>query len=96
MECARCGTQTSSSFFLQTNNIFYKDGIIPICKNCIADLIGDAPDWNVVQKICQYFDIPFEPKKFEEIFAVQGRTSFPFYLDLYKNGKMDSIDWSSS
>jgi hypothetical protein len=63
--CQRCGSSFSEEGFAPTKSLFYPDGVIPVCNDCVDALIGsrvDGGDWKMVDKLCQLADIPFVPK----------------------------------
>ena len=52
--CQRCNEAKSMAHYIAVNSIIH-GGSLPICRECLAKQIGEAPDgekWNVVDKIC--------------------------------------------
>ena len=63
-KCQRCGEELSTSAYIAVNSIIH-GGSLPICRHCLAKQIDKAYSedngWNVVDKICQWADVPFIP-----------------------------------
>ena len=79
-QCNRCGNSFAPSNFAMTKSIFYPDGSLPICNDCIELYLVDVDfDWREVNKLCQYADIPFVPKEWERMREMNGDKAFPKY-----------------
>ena len=67
-KCIRCGQMKDSFSFLRSKSFMYPSGYVDVCVDCLGDILEESEfDWDVMDKICQYLDIPFEPSKFEEL-----------------------------
>jgi hypothetical protein len=42
-------------------------------------LVAENFNWQAVDKLCQYVDIPFVPKEFERLHKMNGDKVFPVY-----------------
>ena len=50
--CERCGRSQSSSMYVRTKSIFYQDKYLPICNECIEELLVEHEfDWDFVDKL---------------------------------------------
>ena len=51
--CSHCGGSFGEEGFAPTKSVFYPDGVIPICNDCIdADLAANNWDWDYLDKMC--------------------------------------------
>ena len=67
-KCVCCGQMKDSFSYLRTKSFMYPTGYVDVCIDCLGDRLEKSDfDWNVMDKICQYLDIPFELDKFEEL-----------------------------
>ena len=67
-ECPICKQQLVEEDFTKTHSIFYTDGVLPICNDCITDYLKESDfSWRAVDKVCQWADIPFIVKEFERL-----------------------------
>ena len=99
-KCKCCGKSRNSLEFLKTKSFFYPNGEIDVCTRCLGERIDNTDEqeqWNVMDKICQYLDIPFEPSKFEELRSSSTTAAdlLKGYTMIYSSEEYDGIDWSS-
>lgn len=74
------------------------DGVLPICRSCIADQIeaadkADKATWNTVDKICQWADIPFIPEEWEKIYQGSKREAFGTYASVFRSAQYSDLNW---
>ena len=98
-KCKCCGKSRNSLEFLKTKSFFYPDGEIDICTRCLGERIDNTDEqeqWNVMDKICQYLDIPFEPSRFEELRSKASTAAdlLKGYVMIYDSAEYEGIDWS--
>ena len=92
--CTRCGNSFTAEMFAPTKSIFYKDGSLPICNDCVENFLSEHDfDWKWVDKICQYADIPFVPKEWEKLYKVNGSKTFPIYAEVFAQEEYQSLGW---
>jgi len=83
-QCDCCKGNFGPESFAPTKSKFYSDHVIPLCDDCIANLLEDAHwDWGEVNKLCQYADVPFAPKEWEKIKTQAGRNVFHKYCEIF-------------
>lgn len=95
-KCNKCGYVGTVEDFAPTHSIFYPDGYLPICNDCVKQYL-DENDWNweAIDKLCQYAGIPFIVREWERLESLNGRDgvwsvySKVFAADIYK-----SLGWS--
>lgn len=93
-QCAHCMERLGTDSFSPTNSIFYKDGLIPFCNSCIKEiLIKQDFNWAMVDKLCQYCDIPFVPKEFERLHKDNGDDVFPVYTAVFISSEYIGLGW---
>lgn len=92
-ECSKCGGSFSTNSFLPTKNPFYQDGLIPICNSCLEKMLEINGDWNYVNKICQFLDIPFVPARWVEFYEKEQEHAIVTYAKLFQNEEYRGIDW---
>ena len=75
----------------------YPSGYVDVCVDCLGDRLEKTEyDWNVMDKICQYLDIPFESSKFEELRPTHSAPELlKAYNLIYFGEEYDNIDWTS-
>ncbi len=92
--CEKCGRSQNSSNYIRTKSIFYQDKHLPICNKCIEELLVEHNfEWDFVDKLCQYADIPFVPEEFEKMRQWNGDEVFPVYANLFFASEYDGVGW---
>lgn len=95
-KCTECGSDYGPETYTKTKSIFYPDGYLPLCNECLREILEkDDFSWDVVDKICQYADIPFIPDKFEDLRAVHGNDVFPIYAEIFFSEEFEGIGWGN-
>jgi hypothetical protein len=93
-DCAHCAGSFGEESFAVTKSMFYPDGVIPICNNCVNKMIAaEGGDWSIVDKLCQMSDIPFIPKEWENIVDMNPVNAFYVYSQIFINSEYDGIGW---
>ena len=93
--CARCQQNFGPESFAPTKSLFYPDGVIPICNDCIDTLLEEN-DWNwaFVDKLCQFADIPFVPREWQRLKDMDIHEVFYRYANIFQASDYDNIGWS--
>lgn len=94
-KCEKCGRVLPLSFFSKAHSEFYTDGFIPWCNDCIAEKIDAAGgNWEIVDKLCMWSNIPFIPKEWERIkeITTSGET-WPTYAKIFVGEDYVSLGW---
>ena len=93
-QCNKCGGALSPDAFAPTKSIFYADGALPICNSCIADYLEARDfDWEAVNKVCQWADIPFVPKEWERLHELNGNDVFAVYAEVFAQSEYEDLGW---
>lgn len=92
--CTCCKQNLTISSFIPTKSWFYPDGYIPVCADCLKGYLQSRNfDWDAVDKICQYADIPFVPREFERLREFNGDDVFPTYAAVFLEKEFDGLGW---
>lgn len=93
--CNRCGQSYTKDEFAPTKSIFYADGALPICNSCIETYLLEVEfDWQEIDKLCQYADIPFVPREWERLYEMNGSKTFPVYANVFAQTEYEAFGWS--
>ena len=95
-KCAKCGQSFGAENFAPTSSIFYSDGVIPICDDCVTEILGkdtDQDHWDKVNKVCQMCDIPFVPKEWTRLEEMSPDKMFHRYAEIFINSGYDAVHW---
>ena len=96
-KCVCCGQMKDSFSYLRTKSFMYPSGYVDVCVDCLGDRLQKSDfDWNVMDKICQYLDIPFQLDKFEELRLTHSAPELlKSYNLIYFTDEYEGIDWQS-
>ena len=94
--CPRCGREKNSFAFTRSKSPFFVDGYCHLCNDCITDILREgAFEWDIVDRVCQYADVPFNPEKWEAIYSTTiDEEVFPVYVDMFFTEEYEGIGWS--
>lgn len=92
--CSRCGQNFGPESFAPTKSLFYPDGAIPVCNDCIAQMLKAADNgWETVDKLCQLADIPFVPREWERLQSMDEHDVFYRYATIFESSEYEGLDW---
>lgn len=92
--CSICGGTFGPEGFIKTKSLFYPDGYLPMCADCIKQLLVEHEfDWDLVDKLCRYADIPFVPVEFERLHESNGDNVFQVYADIFLSSEFEGLGW---
>ena len=95
-KCACCGQYKTSLHYLQTKSFLFPSGYIDICIECLGKRLEVEDSWEVMDKICQYLDMPFDIKKFEELKKTNSPAELlQAYVAQFASEEYEGIDWTS-
>ena len=96
-KCVCCGRMKDSFSYLRTKSFMYPTGYVDVCVDCLGAKLEESEfDWNTMDKICQYLDIPFQMDKFEELRHTHSAADLlKSYNLLYFSEEYENIDWTS-
>ena len=94
--CSHCGGAYGVEFYCKTKSRFFPDGFLPLCNNCVENiLLENEYSWDIVDKFCQYIDIPFVPAEFEKIKSMNEERVFATYADIFFKEEYSNLDWKT-
>lgn len=91
--CEKCGQLRAISEYAKTKSFFY-NGTIPVCDDCVDQYLRDSDySWDVVNRLCQYADIPFVPKEWERIRELNEEKTFSTYAQVFMSSEYNELGW---
>lgn len=92
--CIKCGEEKTVANYIAVNSPLF-NGSLPICRDCLNRFIAvDPPDnWNRVNKICQWADVPFIPGEWEKV-RKRGKDGLGIYMAMFRENRYSDLDWS--
>ena len=96
-KCQRCEEEKTTAHFIACNSKIH-NGSLPICRECLSKIIAAAPpekNWNIVDKICQWADIPFIPDEWAKIYSGHGKDAFGVYASIFRSEPYKTLDWQA-
>lgn len=94
--CYKCKEEKTFAHYIAINSPLFS-GSLPICRECLSKMIEKAEEtekWNVVNKICQWADIPFLPGEWQKIYAANGNQAIGVYIAIFRDREYSNLDWS--
>lgn len=93
-ECKRCHRTFGPQNFIPTSSPFFANGYSDICGYCISDYLKQNDfNWENVDKVCQYFNIPFIPNEFERLHDEIGDLVFTNYAAFFQELEYEGLNW---
>lgn len=93
--CVRCGQSFGLEGFAPTKSLFFPDGTIPWCNDCVdKELANHDWNWDYIDKLCQMADIPFVPKEWERLREMTEQEVFYRYATIFLASEYEGIGWS--
>ena len=95
-KCECCGRYKTSLNYLKTKSFMFPSGYSNICTECLGKRLEVDDSWEIMDKICQYLDMPFKIDLFEEL----RKDNTPETLLQAYNMRMgadeyEGIDWTA-
>lgn len=93
-DCGICHKSAGPESFTKIKSIYYPDGFLPICNDCIKHLLIEKNfNWDFIDKLCQCADIPFVPAEFERLKKINGEDVFPIYAEVFLSKEYEGLGW---
>lgn len=82
--------------FSRTHSIFYPDGYLPICNDCINEYLRENNyDWDSIDRLCQWSGIPFIVKEWTRLEEINGAAAtWAIYSNVFAADTYKGIGWS--
>lgn len=95
-KCQRCGEEKNAAAYIAVNSVIH-GGSLPICRQCLAKQIdtaySDGEGWDMIDKICQWADVPFIPEYWEKMYEGHGRDAIGVYISTFRSKPYDKLSW---
>ena len=93
--CVNCQQTLGIDQFAFTKSPFFGDQRLHICNTCVKNYLKEFEfDWQAMDKLCQFANIPFVPREYERLLELNGEDVFPVYADVFKGSQFQGLDWS--
>ena len=96
-KCSKCAIEKTTAHYIAVNSKIH-NGSLPICRECIGQMISNEKDegkkWNLVNKLCQWADIPFIPEEWDKIYCTKGKDAFGIYCSFFRSEPYNTLDWN--
>lgn len=93
--CLKCKQEKLREHFARTPSPFFPGHLSLICNECLCNMV-DAGNWNEVDKMLRWLDLPFEIDKWTSLYKTHGRETLIAYLNLMAGGAYDSVSWKDA
>lgn len=95
-KCSKCGSILSTEEFAKTHSIFYPDGLLPICNDCANEYLREHDyEWDYIDKLCQWADIPFIVKEWTRLSELNGvEKTWPVYANVFAAEVYVGFGWA--
>ena len=93
--CLKCKQEKLYEHFAQTTSPFFPGKRSIICNECLCNMV-DAADWNAVDRMLRWLDLPFEIDKWTSLYKIHGRDTLPAYLNILMDGAYDAVSWKDA
>ena len=92
-KCSRCHKEVPKGDFSPTKNFFFSDQLLPMCNGCIERLLLKyEDDWDIVDKLCQFADIPCIPNNRQYIYKQNKEKSSTIYNAIFISQEIKGLD----
>lgn len=93
-KCSICGGTFGPESFAPTKSLFFPDGAVPVCNDCIDGILAEKNDaWDAIDKVCQMADIPFVPKEWERLKEMDETNVFFRYANIFQSSEYEGLGW---
>lgn len=93
-KCSICGGTFGPESYAPTKSLFFPDGVVPVCNDCIDGIIAEKDDsWGIIDKVCQLADIPFVPKEWERLKEMDETNVFYRYANIFQSSEYEGLGW---
>lgn len=92
--CPKCKLDREEHNYPATRSKFFPGGRSIICITCLEKMV-DYDDWNTVDKILQWLDLPFDINMWSKLLKSHSERALAAYFNLMETREEhDSIDWT--
>ena len=95
-KCTSCGREQAINSFTKVRCKFFNGGVLPICNDCLDLIVRTAKpedEWDKVNKLCQWADVPFLPDEWTKIRQGAQSNWFARYCRIFNAKEFESFSW---
>lgn len=94
--CPKCHQILSLDHFAQCKSPFYEDSHIPFCDDCVEEWLASQDyNWSLINKLCQYVDIPFIVKEWDRLHTLNPTQTWTHYWKAFKGDEYEDLGWGA-
>ena len=93
--CLKCKEEQTIAQYIAVNSPLHS-GSLPICRECLNKMISAAPEeerWKVVDRICQWADVPFIPSEWMKLSLTNGKNALGMYISIFRQEEYKRLHW---
>lgn len=95
--CECCGRMKDGFSYLRTKSFLFPSGYVNVCVDCLGQKLEESDySWDMMDRICQYLDIPFKIEDFEDLRRTDTAAELlKAYNLIFFSEEYEGIDWGS-
>lgn len=94
-ECSNCHRSYPPENYFPTKSVFFKDGYLSICKDCLEALVrANSGSLEFADKVCRWADYPFLPDQWIKIYNTNKEKAFSIYFNLFSTTGYVDLGWA--
>lgn len=96
VQCAKCMSYKHPTRFAHTRSVFFPAHHVNICNDCIEEILRENEyAWDIVDKVCQWADIPFIVREWERIKELnEGNNVWETYAHVFEDECYQGLGWA--
>lgn len=95
-ECGNCHKSYSPENYFTTKCIFFKDGYLTVCKDCIEEWIkAQRGSLEFMDKLCRWADYPFLPDQWTRLYSTNKEKTFGLYISIFEQTGYGDLGWAA-
>lgn len=91
--CLKCKQEKPLTEFARTSSPFFPGHHSLMCVSCLEKIVKQD-NFNEVDKLCQYLDLPFDLDKWSSLYEQHKDHTLTAYLNTLVDDRYDSISWA--
>ena len=93
-ECPICKRLLTKKDYNETKSPLFIDGHLTICKDCLSEIVDEQEgNWDAVDLICQWADVPFRPDDFTKLYATNPQEAMGLYIEMFSQAEYSRNSW---
>ena len=91
--CLKCRQEKSEYEFAHTESPFFPGHHSMICTSCLEKMVRQD-NFNEVDKLCQYLDLPFDMDKWASLYKIHGDRTLSAYFNTLLDERYNGVSWA--